>query len=273
MIVKPRIAIPTSTTSDQPYNQRSWPMYAAAVERSGGEAVEVRLGLPASEMQRIANTCHGVCLPGSPADVNPAYWGGEVDPATSPADPAREANDFFFLEDAEKHGKPVLAICYGMQSLNAWKGGTLVQDLTPVPVNHSAGAKVAVAHTVLVPEHSLLGVCLKATPKGREEISLPADDTNTPVEQRYLRLPVNTSHHQAVGVSGDGLRIVARCPEDGVIEAVEFGLEHVESPVRQFVLGVQWHPERSYDISAASREIFRRFVSEAAYWLEVGSKL
>ncbi len=88
----------------------------------------------------------------------------------------------------------------------------------------------------------------------------------------FLRLPVNTSHHQAVGTPGDGLRIVARSLEDGVIEAVEGAVEmsaddsvfHVEHPaVRQLVLGVQWHPERSFEISAASRALFGRLVEEA----------
>jgi putative glutamine amidotransferase len=64
------------------------------------------------------------------------------------------------------------------------------------------------------------------------------------------------------------LRIAARCPEDGVIEAVEIDAEdsmfHVEHPKpKQFVLGVQWHPERSLDISPASRALFDRLVAEA----------
>jgi putative glutamine amidotransferase len=57
---------------------------------------------------------------------------------------------------------------------------------------------------------------------------------------------------------------VARCPDDGVIEAVEIdpAMFHVEHP--QFLLGVQWHPERSYEISATSRALFARLVAEAA---------
>ena len=75
---------------------------------------------------------------------------------------------------------------------------------------------------------------------------------------------MNSSHHQAIGIPGDGLRVSARCVQDGVIEAVEGG----QSPEGEehFVLALQWHPERSYDISAASRAIFTRFVSEAAVW-------
>jgi putative glutamine amidotransferase len=258
--MKPRIAIPVPTTSDHDYNQRSWQSYADSVFKSGGEPVRLELNLSPSELRDLATTCQGVCLPGSPADVAPALYGAEADPATAPADPAREACDYFLLEDAEKYGKPVLAICFGVQSLNTWRGGTLVQDLTPVPVNQSAGNKVAVAHAVLVPGRSLLGAILQ------ESVELQAE---APAEDGYLRLPVNSSHHQAVATPGDGLRIVARCPDDGVIEAVEndpdwAGENHPSGRSHQFLLGVQWHPERSYDISAASRALFARLISEAS---------
>ena len=249
----PRIAIPVPTSTDIPYNQRSWPSYATAVTRSGGEPVAIDLGLSASELRALVASCDGVLLPGSPADVDPALYGAERDPATSPADPAREALDYMLLEDAEKHSKPVLGVCFGVQSLNVWRGGSLIQDLTPLPVNHSAGSKVAIAHTALVAKDSLLA-------------SLLTTD-EAPEVDGFLRLPINTSHHQSVAAPGAGLRIVARSPEDGVIEAVELDADdsvfHVEhSAPRQFLLGVQWHPERSFDISPASQALFARLVAE-----------
>ncbi len=246
--MKPRIAIPVPTSTDLPYNERSWPAYADAVRRSGGDPVRIELSSSLAEIEAIAGDCDGLCLPGSPADVDPLRYGTDIDPATSPADPPREAADFLLLDDAYRKAKPVLAICYGVQSLNVWRGGSLVQDLTPLPVNHSAGRQVAVAHAALVAETSLLASLLT-----------PAE---APSADGFLRLPINTSHHQAVASPGDGLRIVARCPDDGVVEAVE--AEQSSSDAPHFVLGVQWHPERSYDISPASRALFDRFVQEAA---------
>jgi putative glutamine amidotransferase len=186
--------------------------------------------------------------------VDPALYGQERDPATSPADPAREQADRILLEDAEAHAKPVLGICYGVQSINVWRGGSLVQDLTPLPVNHAAGSKVAVAHAALIAPDSLLASLL--------------DPSEAPTSGDFLRLPINTSHHQSVAAPGEDLRIVARCPDDGVIEAVELDedakLFHVEQSGHPwFLLGVQWHPERSYEISAASRALFARLIAEA----------
>ena len=244
--MKPRIAIPVPTSTDLSYNQRSWPAYAEAVSRSGGEPVQIDLTLSPAQIKELAATCQGVLLPGSPADLDPARYTAEPDPATSPADPARETMDNLLLEDAAAHTKPVLGICYGVQSLNVWRGGSLVQDLSPLPVNHSAGRSVAIAHTAMISEFSVLGSLLE-----------PAE---APVVDDYLRLPINTSHHQSIAVPGEGLRIVARCPDDGVVEAVE----NDPALTSQFLIGVQWHPERSYDISAASRALFQRLVDEAA---------
>jgi putative glutamine amidotransferase len=249
----PRIAIPIPTSTDLPYNQRSWPSYATAVARSGGEPVAIDIGASSAEINALASSCDGILLPGSPADVDPARYGADRDPASAPADTAREAVDYLLLEHAEKYGKPVLGICFGVQSLNAWRGGSLIQDLTPLPVNHSAGSKVAIAHTAVVAKDSMLASLL--TPEEAPEVD------------GFLRLPINTSHHQSVAAPGAGLRIVARCPDDGVIEAVEIDRDdsmfHVEHRHPQFVLGVQWHPERSFEISAASRALFQRLVAEA----------
>jgi putative glutamine amidotransferase len=248
---KPRIAIPIPTSKDLEYNQRSWPQYAAAVERAGGEPVEVPLTLNPSQIANLINTCQGVLLPGSPADVNPQKYGQEATDACAPADHARENVDELLIQDAHNLYKPILAICFGVQILNVWRGGTLLQDLTVMPVNHAAGASVAIAHSVAVAPASLLG-------------SLLSPD-EAPVQDDLLRLPVNSSHHQAIGIPGDGLRVVARCMQDGVVEAVEGG-QASEGATAHFVLGLQWHPERSDETSAASRAIFKAFVTEAAVW-------
>jgi putative glutamine amidotransferase len=71
---------------------------------------------------------------------------------------------------------------------------------------------------------------------------------------------VNSSHHQAIRTAGDNLRVSAVSPGDGVIEAVEL------DAADHFVVGVQWHPERTYAQSGFSRAIFSAFVQAAAAW-------
>jgi putative glutamine amidotransferase len=241
----PRIAIPIPTTSDLPYNQRSWPAYASAVRTHGAEPVEIPLNLSPQELATLIATCDAILLPGSPADVNPARYGQAVEEASSPADLPRETTDLVLLEHASITRKPVLGICFGCQILNVFHGGTLIQDLATIPVNHPSARGVIVAHTAAVAPASLLGSIL--------------DPAEAPETDGFLRLPVNSSHHQAIGIAGQELRISARCPQDAVVEAIEG-----PDPAEHFVLGIQWHPERTTETSATSRLLFARLVHEAA---------
>ncbi|HUZ95939.1 MAG TPA: gamma-glutamyl-gamma-aminobutyrate hydrolase family protein [Edaphobacter sp.] len=251
--MKPRIAIPLPTSTDAEYNRIAWPVYASAVEKSGGHPVEIPLNLSPRQTIDLINTCQAVLLPGSPADVNPHKYGHDPIPECKPADAGRENVDELLLQDAHNLYKPIFAICFGTQSLNTWRGGTLVQHLAPMPVNHPAGRSVAIAHTAAIAPDSVLAAIIPPNEAAEE----------APEQEGYLRLPVNSSHHQAIAIPGDGLRVSARCPQDGVIEAVEGG----QTPDSgHFVLGVQWHPERSYEISAASRALFHRFIAEASTW-------
>ena len=244
--MKPRIAIPTPTSTDLPYNRRCLPLYLQAIAQAGGVPVELPLTATRAELQAFVATCTGILLPGSPADVSPARYGQSPGPVTSPADLPREAADTLLLDHAEQHGKPVLGICYGLQSLNVHRGGTLLQDLAILPVNHPAGPAIAVAHTAALDPASLLGALA------------PQDEA--PRSGSHPRLPVNSSHHQAVAIPGEDLRITARCPQDGVVEAVEIN----PSASKSMVLAVQWHPERSYSTSATSRALFARLIAAAA---------
>jgi len=244
-MTKPRIAIPVPTQSDADYNDRSWQQYASAVERSGGEPVPVPLGEPPAVTARLIADCQAVLLPGSPADVNPQKYGQEPIPECAPPDLARENVDELLLQDAHNMGKPILTICFGTQMLNVWRGGTLIQHLAGPQVEHRQRG-VAVAHTAAVAPESLVGHL--------------ASEEHVPEQAGFLTLPVNSSHHQAIETPGDGLRVSARSSDDGVVEAVE------SAPGQPFVVGVQWHPERTFDESAASRALFHRFVEEAAAW-------
>jgi putative glutamine amidotransferase len=254
--MKPRIAIPVPTSTDAEYNQRSWPVYAAAVWKAGGEPIEIPLDEPPATTAKLIAGCHGVLLPGSGADVNPQKFGHALDPDSAPADPARENVDELLLQDAHNLRKPIFAVCFGAQMLNVWRGGSLIQHLdpdAPGATNHRQKG-VGDAHQAAVEPNSLLGEAISAGDG-------PLDEQRT-THNAQLIFSVNSSHHQAIDKPGDGLRVSARSPDDGVVEAIE----NVPGAPGGFVLGVQWHPERTYDSSAASRALFSRFISEAAKW-------
>jgi len=246
-----RIAIPMPHSTDREYGERAIPQYERAVALAGGEPMRIPLDVSPAEVRALIDTCSGVLLPGSNADVDPARFQQEKSAHTAHADVRREAVDDLLLEDAYAHRKPVLGICYGLQSLNVFCKGSLIQHIpdslpeeTRAKVNHEAGKKVAVAHSVEIdPVSKLFGIVTSKSPQ--YEVRSP------------LRVPVNSSHHQSAGAAGEGLRIVARCPDDGIVEALE------GTAPDQFVLAVQWHPERSTE-DPVSRNIFGALVEAAS---------
>ncbi len=143
----PRIAIPVPHSGDSEYAERAFPQYAHAVEMAGGEPVRIALGRSPAEVMGLIERCDAVLLPGSKADVDPRKYDAPPHARTAPADPARDAVDEQLLQDAYTLGKPILGICYGLQILNVFRAGTLLQHIES-QVNHEAGREVRIAHTV-----------------------------------------------------------------------------------------------------------------------------
>jgi putative glutamine amidotransferase len=233
----PRIAIPVPHSGDRDYAERALPQYERAVREAGGEPVRIELDLTSEEILRHVQRCDAVLLPGSRADVDPEKYRQDRHEKTAEADVRRNHVDEVLLHEAYRLRKPILGICYGLQSLNVYRSGTLVQDIES-SIKHQAGREVSNAHTVELENESRL---------------------NHIVAQKIL--PVNSSHHQSAANVGTDLRVVARSPVDGVIEALEGTVpEH-------FVLAVQWHPERSVqdeaEVAEPSKKIFEAFIEAA----------
>jgi putative glutamine amidotransferase len=192
---------------------------------------------------RMLAGVQGVLLPGSRYDVDPQRYGEARTPECGEDDPARTAADELLLQDAFSLRKPILAICHGVQTLNVWRNGSLIQDLNTA-VNHQPGRDVVEAHAVNIAKGSRLDQLLKGNLEGHG----------------HTDVQVNSSHHQAIREAGDHLRVSAVSPADGLIEAVELDASN------HFVVGVQWHPERTYAQSEFSRAIFAAFVEAADAW-------
>lgn len=183
---------------------------------------------PAETREDVLAAASGVLLSGGP-DVEPWRYGAVPDPlAGLRPEPVRDALDLALLARAEERGWPVLAICYGLQVLNVFHGGTLVQDLLRAGFpGHSVGEpKDAIAHDVHM-----------------------VDDAG-PLAGLPRAFGANSRHHQAIDRLAAPLRAIAIAP-DGLIEAVT-----LEEP-RRFVLGVQWHPENMRQDEHL--EVLRRF--------------
>jgi putative glutamine amidotransferase len=237
--VNPKIAIPEPCSYDREYSARALPAYLSALEKAGAEPVVIALNSSPEQIARQITECAGILLPGSKADVDPQKFNAEKDPMTAPPDPPRDAADELLLQDAYNLRKPVLGICYGLQTLNVWRSGTLVQHIVS-SINHSTRRGIEVAHQIRIEPGSLLARSLRwATGSG---------------------MPVNSSHHQSAAVIGDGLKVSAVCREDGVVEAIE------GSEDSHFVLAVQWHPERSVGRDSASLPLFQSYVEAAFHW-------
>ena len=250
-----RIAIPEPLSVEYgseavAYNQRELPQYLSALHGAGMIPVVIPLHESQQRVAKILATTHGVLLPGSRADVDPARYGMERHVLCAPSDPQRAAVDELLIQDAFQMGKPLLAVCQGIQMLNVWLGGTLVQDIPEEIgecVNHAPGREIMAAHGLSIAPDSHIAEMVEAAVAHGEA----------------RPIMVNSSHHQAIARVGDRLRVVANSPLDGVVEAVELLPERAK---KQWLLGLQWHPERTITTSALSREIFRRFAEAATEW-------
>jgi putative glutamine amidotransferase len=238
---KPRIGVPYRTRKEELTGDfAKLENYIRAVNAAGGAPVPISLGLSAQHLERIAWTLDGVLLTGSPSDIEPSLFGAAKHPETAEADLDRQRIDFALIEHALGEHKPILAICYGIQSLNVFLGGTLVQDIPDevrTEIQHdwdSDAGEPESFHTVSIEPGSRL-----AQTAGASEAL------------------VNSSHHQSVLTPGRDLRVVSRAA-DGVVEAVEWASD------ANAVMAVQWHPERMAETDPFAQALFRDLVTTAA---------
>jgi gamma-glutamyl-gamma-aminobutyrate hydrolase PuuD len=206
--------------------------YEAAVRYVGGEPVVIAADTQPSTIGELLDAAGGVLLMGGD-DVNPRLYGEEAGPHTEPPDSHRDTIELALLHEAMHRDLPMLAICRGMQLLNVRLGGSLVQHLPSVERHvRRTPDRGAPAHTVRIESGSLLAR----------------------IAGESLSWDVNSRHHQGIAQLGARLRVSARDPEDGVIEAIE-------RPDRRFCLGVQWHPENQCATDSRHADLFRAFVA------------
>lgn len=237
---RPRIGLPYRTRNEELAGEfAKVEPYMLALRAAGAEPVVLSLGLSAGHIEKIAETLDGVLLTGSPADVEPSRFNAARHAATSDPDAHRERTDWALLEHCFTEQKPVLAICYGIQSLNVFLRGSLVQD---IPTELKGSVAHETSDEAVEPEVFHSAAIVSGSKLSR--MSGAAGEVR-----------VNSSHHQSILGLGRNLQVTARAP-DGVVEAVEW------TGGSNWVLGVQWHPERMA-ADALAQSLFRELVQVA----------
>jgi putative glutamine amidotransferase len=241
---KIRVGLPYRTRKEELSGERAkFEWYIQALRRAGAEPVEISLGLPPDDLKKLANSLDAIVLTGSPADVEPSLYHAQRHPKSAQADRDRERTDFALLDHAFTEHKPVLAICYGVQSLNVFLGGSLVQHVSSK--DNSSEIKTDIPHPMNEQTDKEFRHLIQIDPGSRLSQIAQAHDGR-----------VNSSHHQAIKEPGRGLRVMARAA-DGVIEAVEWTGD------TDWVTGVQWHPERMQDGEPLAGAMFRELMAAA----------
>lgn len=208
------------------------PGYMKALEEAGGIPVMLPMCTDKEALKQLAEHLDGILFTGG-HDVNPAFYGEEPGSQCGVICNERDQMEQILFQLGTELNIAMLGICRGMQFINVMCGGSLYQDLPtqmPSDISHRQTAPYDRAvHKVSIIE-------------------------NTPLHELLLtdELPVNSCHHQAVKVLGNGLQSMA-LSEDGLIEAIYM-------PEKKFVWAVQWHPEFFYKVDESSRKIMKIFV-------------
>jgi putative glutamine amidotransferase len=182
--------------------------------------------LPAEVLARL----DGLVLAGG-GDVHPKYFGAELAGANPDAiDLKRDELELALARQAYAADLPTFGICRGCQVMNVAAGGGMVQDFD----GHRSPKDAPVLHDVTLEAGSRLEAII-----GRS------------------RLPVNTYHHQGL----DRPSMAPLFAATGVADPDTWLVEAFESPDHRWVIGVQWHPERLFELDDAHRRLWDSFVA------------
>lgn len=219
--------------------------YSEALAGLGTVPLHIPLVPDADYIAELMSDMDGILLPGCDSDVDPRRYGQEPIPQLERVIDIKDETDFLVLAEAEKRNMPVFGICFGMQVMNVFYGGTLFQDIyvqVPGALKHQQGRPLERnSHSIRIESGSLIHEL-----RGSEEGA------------------VNSHHHQAVDRVAEKFTATTWAA-DGIVETIEgdFG--------DRFVLGVQWHPELSWNTDNLSGALFKRFVSAAEDYTKVSA--
>lgn len=224
-----KITIAMPTLDNKPFRIYMKSKYVISLMKSGARVKWIDMK-GREKMKKQLASCDGLLLPGG-GDLQPHLYGQEVDPKCGKPDVARDKGEWAILKEFLPTGKPILAICRGVQLMNVFCDGTLHQDIAEISICKHSDFKNRAEFTHKV----------TLTPGTKLHTILGTDSCN-----------VNSMHHQAAAEIASGLTVSA-VSMDGIVEGLEM-------PDHPFFLGVQWHPEHMYGKNREQRKIFAAFV-------------
>lgn len=235
---RPRIVVTVQSPEHAANEEIAWrknDRYFEAVHRHGGDVIVLDEDSATEDRANAFASMDGLLLSGG-ADLDPALYGEERHPTTV-VEPGRDALEQAAFSAAEERGVPVFGVCRGMQAVNVFRGGSLVQDIE----GHTSPAYPA-------PEATSHDLEIEA---GTRLADVLGEGTAT----------VNTYHHQAIRPEqvGRGLRIsgYSEHPDGDLVEAFEN-----EDPER-WLIAVQSHPERTEFTSPEFERLWASFLEAA----------
>ena len=236
MTMKPLILV-SPLYDDERESLWMLPQYLKCIREAGGWTLTLDLCADDDYVDEVVSLASGILLTGG-HDVNPSLYGEAMLPTCGTNVDTRDQLEMRLLNKAFNHDIPLLGICRGMQLMNVFFGGALMQDIpTEAPTiieHHMAAPYNRNVHDINIDTDSLLYRIM-----GRETLG------------------VNSYHHQGIKRLATGLTSVATS-FDGMIEAVEH-------QGRSFMMGIQWHPEFFVDEPDKPwHPLFKAFVDASA---------
>lgn len=207
--------------------------YAKSIERAGGIPVILPCTQDEQMIKDYVSRVDALLFCGG-EDIHPIYFNQPMKKGLGMISPLRDAFEWMLLKEGLFQNKPILGICRGLQLINVFYGGTLIQDLdqmdiTTIDHNRAHVPKYLACHEVEIYVNTHLYDMVQ---KGK--------------------IQVNSRHHQSIDVLGENL-VVSSKALDGIIEGIE-------DPDRAFMMAVQWHPEMMSENDPIQRAIFNGFI-------------
>ena len=226
---KPLIGITLDSEKKKTYSKFPW--YALRENYLSSISLLNAIPIPILHEKKLINNfsklLDGLIITGGDFDINPKIY-NQKNKGSKNFKNKRTSFEIQIYKKFLELNKPILGICGGAQVINVADGGTLIQDLNKIPINHEqANPRNETSHTININKKSkLFKICKRKSFK------------------------VNSAHHQAISKLGKNFNVSAKS-NDGVIEAIEHS-EH------KWCIGLQWHPE--FLITNNDLDILKNFI-------------